>query len=188
MDGKEFTQPLVVKMEPRIKSSVGDLQAQADLESSAVAGMNQSFDALGQVQSVRAQIKEIAPKAKGRVAESLESLDKQCGELVGAPVSTFFGTPPSGRQAENFSSINQHFGQLLGIADSADAAPTMQATKVHEELLEQMNALEQRWTELTANTLPALNKDLQKAGLPTLNPQKPLDHELGGAGDGDDEP
>ncbi len=188
VDGKEFTQPLVVQMDPRIKSSLADLKAQADLESSAVAGMNKSYEALSQVQSVRAQIKEIAPRAKGKLAESLESLDSKCAELVGAPVSTFFGTPPSGKQPENFSSINQHFGQLLGIADSADAAPTAQATRVHAGLVEQLKALELRWTELNQNTLGALNTDLQKAGLPPLNPQKPLDHELGGAGDGDDEP
>jgi len=97
VDGKQFTQPLILKMDPRIKSSLADLQAQANLESGAVSGMNQSYETLAQARSVRAQIKELRPKAKGKLAESLESMDKQCAALEGATASTFFGTPPSGK-------------------------------------------------------------------------------------------
>jgi photosystem II stability/assembly factor-like uncharacterized protein len=188
VDGKEFTKSFAVKMDPRIKSSLADLQAQASLESRAVAGMDQSYDALTQVQSIRAQIKEVAPRAKGKLRESLESLDRQCAELAGATVSTFYGTPSSGKETENLSTINQHFGQLLAIADSADAAPTTQASQVYASLSEQMNDLARRWQERIKTAIPGLNQQLQKAGLSLLDPQKPLEHPLGGAGDGDDEP
>ncbi len=119
VDGRQLTQPLTVKIDPRIKTPLPDLQAQAALQTGAVSGMNQSFEALSQVQSVRAQLKESLSKAKGKLADSLEDLDKQCAALAGATASTFFGTPPSGKQPENFSTLNQHFSQLLGIADSA---------------------------------------------------------------------
>ncbi len=188
VDGKEFTQPLTVKMDPRVKTPLKDLQAQATLQSGAVSGMNRSYDALSQVQSIRAQIKELAPKAKGKLAESLEALDKECASMAGATTSTFFGTPPSGKQPENFSTLNQHFAQLLAIADSADAAPTTQATKVYAELAEQQSVLSRRWDELKKGTVPELNKDLQKAGLSILDADKALVNELGGAGEGDDEP
>ncbi len=172
VDGKEFTKSFAVKMDPRIKSSLADLQAQASLESGAVAGMDQSYDALTQVQSIRAQIKEVAPRAKGKLRESLESLDRQCAELAGATVSTFYGTPSSGKETENFSTINQHFGQLLAIADSADAAPTTQASQVYASLSEQMNDLARRWQERTQTAIPGLNQQLQKAGLSSLDPQQ----------------
>ena len=188
VDGKEFTQTFVVKMDPRIKSSLADLQAQASLESGAVAGMNQSYDALTQVASIREQLKDVAPKAKGKLAESLKSLDQQCAQLAGATVSTFYGTPASGKESENFSTINQHFGQLLAIADSADAAPTTQASQVYASLSEQMNDLAKRWQELAQTTIPESNQQLQKYGLPPLDLNKTLEHAIGGAGDGDDEP
>jgi len=41
---------------------------------------------------------------------------------------------------------------------------------------------------LRETEIPTLNKDLKKAGLPTIDPKKPLSEELGGASDGDDEP
>jgi photosystem II stability/assembly factor-like uncharacterized protein len=188
VDGREFRQPLTVKMDPRNAAGSKELAAQAELESGAVAAMGQSYDALAQVQSVRAQIKHIASQAKGKLAESLESLDKQCAALAGGTVSTFFGTPPSGKQPESFSSLHQHFGQLLAIADSADAAPTRQASRVYSELVTQKNDLLHVWQEVSETQLSALNGELQKAGFPLIDAAKPLDHELGGAGDSDDEP
>jgi len=188
VDGKQLTQALSVKMDPRIKTPLPDLQAQTSLQAGAVTGMNQSFDALSQVQSVRAQLKESRTKAKGKLADSLEDLDKQCAALAGATTSTFFGTPPNGKQPENFSTLNQHFGQLLAIADSADAAPTTQAIKIHAELTEELNSLVKRWNDLKQNSVLKLNGELQKAGLLTIDAKKPLDHEMSEAGGGDDEP
>ena len=188
VEGKQFTQPLTVKMDPRIKTPPAELQAQASLQAGAVAGMNQSYDALTQVQSVRAQLKESLAKTKGKLAESLEDLDKQCASLAGATASNFFGTPPSGKQPENFSTLNQHFSQILAIADSADAAPTTQATKVYAELNDELKTLLKHWNDLKQNAIPKVSNELQKTGLSPIDSTKPLGHELSEAGDGDDEP
>jgi hypothetical protein len=188
VDGKQFSQPLTVRMDPRIKTPLPDLQAQAALQAGAVSGMNQSFEALSQVQSVRAQLKESSAKAKGKLADSLEDLDKQCAALAGATASTFFGTPPSGKQPENFSTLNQHFGQLLGIADSADAAPTTQASNVYAELTKEMGSLLKRWDDLKQNSVPKLSSELRKAGFAAIDASKPVDHDISGVNDGDDEP
>jgi hypothetical protein len=175
-------------MDPRIKTPLRDLQAQAQLQAGAVSGMNQSFDALSQVQSVRAQLKESLTKAKGKLADSLEDLDKQCAALAGATTSTFFGTPPSGKQPENFSTLNQHFGQLLGIADSADASPSTQATRVYAELSKDLDSQLKRWDDLKQNSVPKLSSELKKVGLTAIDSTKPLDHEMSEVSDGDDEP
>jgi hypothetical protein len=188
VDGKQLTQALSVKMDPRIKTPLPDLQAQITLQAGAVSGMNQSFDALSQVQSVRAQLKESVTKAKGKLADSLEDLDKKCAALAGATTGTFFGTPPSGKQPENFSTLNQHFGQLLSIADSADAAPTTQANKVYAELAEQLDSLSKRWNDLKQNSVPKLSSELQKVGLKAIDSSRPLDHEISEVNGGDDEP
>ena len=188
VDGKQYSQSLTVRMDPRIKSSLADLQAQANLESGAVSGMNQSYEALGKVRSLRAQVKELAPKTKRKLADSLGTLDKRCAAFEGATASTFFGTPPSSKQPESLASLNQHFSQILAIADSADAAPTTQVGQVYNELAEQLKKLEHDWEEVKQVAVPALNKELSKAKLPALDPEKPLTQELGSAGDGDDEP
>jgi photosystem II stability/assembly factor-like uncharacterized protein len=189
VDGKTYTQPLTVKMDPRIKTPLEDLRKQFEIESGSVEGMNKSFEALAKVKSVRAQLKERAEKAgKGAVADAITALDKQVAELEGAAQPGFFGVPPGGKQPENLSSENQHFGSILSVADSADSAPTMQATAVYKELVEALDKLAARWTKIREQDIPALNADLKKAGLAAVDPNKSPDAAPSDDADGDDEP
>jgi hypothetical protein len=189
VDGKTYTQPLTVKMDPRIKTSLADLQKQFEMESGSVEGMNESFAALSQVRSVRAQLKERGAKAaKGALGDAIAALDKQAGEMEGVAQSNFFGLPPGAKQPENFSSLNQHFGGLLAVADSADAAPTTQATAVYKELEEALQKLAAHWTKIRQQDIPALNSELKRAGLVAVDPDKPVDAGSSANPDGDDEP
>src|SRR5258708_34707306 len=124
-------------MDPRIKTPLADLRKQFEMESGSVESMNRSFEALSQVQSVRAQLKERAAKAgKGAPADAIAALDKQAAELEGAAQSNFFGLPPGAKLPENFSSLNQHFGGILPAGDSAVWGPTPQGPPVcleHDE-------------------------------------------------------
>src|SRR6266853_363091 len=189
MNGKSYTQPLVVKMDPRIKTPLADLRKQFEMQSGSVEGMNESLEALSQARSVREQLKERAAKAgKGAIAGAIAALDKQAAELEGAAQSNFFGLPPGAKQPENFSSLNQHFGGILSVSDSADAAPTTQATAVFTELKEALEKLVARWTKIRQQDIPALNAELQKAGLAPVDPNKAPDAAPSVDGDGDDEP
>jgi len=189
VDGKKYYETLHVKMDPRIKTSMNDLAKQYDMQMEAVGGMNKSFEALAQVRTVRAQLKERTAKAgKGAVADAITALDKQAAELEGAAQSNFFGLPPGAKQPENFSSLNQHFGGILVVADSADAAPTTQATAVFKELEEALAKLVDRWTKIRQQDVPALNAELKKAGLAAIDPNKSPDAAPAADADGDDEP
>ena len=84
--------------------------------------------------------------------------------------------------------MNQHFGGILAVADSADAAPTTQATAVFKELQEDLERLAERWTRIRQQDIPALNADLQKAGLAPVDPNKSPDAAPFADADGDDEP
>ena len=173
VDGQSYSQPLIVRMDPRIKTSEAELRKQLAMETGAVQGMNESYEALRQVQSVRAQLAERAGKVKeGALAESVSALDRSARELEGAMQSNFFGLPPSGKQPENFSTLNQHFAAILAAADSADAAPTTQAAAVYQELEHALGQLAERWRQIRAKDLPALNAQLKKAGLASINPNE----------------
>ena len=190
VDGKSYTQPLAVKMDPRITTSVDDLRKQHDMEAGAVEGMNDSYASLEQVQSVRAQLKDLTAKVGGnqKLFGGLAALDKQCAELEGATQPGFLGTPPSGKQPENFSTLNQHFSAILAVADSADAAPTTQAEAAYRELEDSSTMLRKRWSVLREREILDLNAELKKAGLSDIDPKKPLPEKPAGTSDGDDEP
>jgi len=189
VDGKSYSQPFVVKMDPRIKTSITDLRKQFEMESGSVKGMDASFEGLSQVRTVRSQLKERGAKAgKGALTDAITALDKQAAELEGAAQSNFFGLPPGAKQPENFSSLNQHFGGILAVADSADAAPTTQASAVYKELEEALGKLVARWTKIRQQDIPALNAELKKAGLAAIDSNKVPESAPSAEGDGDDTP
>jgi hypothetical protein len=190
VDSKSYTQPLTLNMDPRIHTSLADLQKQNEMEIGAVEGMDDSYESLEQVKSIREQITELSKKVTGKdkLAKSLTALDEHCAELEGAKQHSFYGVPASGKQSETFSTLNQHFATILAVADSADAAPTKQATSAYQDLEQSETDLRRKWTAIRERDIPDINKALAKAGLPAIDPTKAPGQELGGASDGDDEP
>jgi hypothetical protein len=189
VDGKTYAQPLTVKMDPRIKTSLADLHKQFVMESASVSGMNDSYEMLAHVQSVRAQLKERAEKAgKSAVSEKIAALDKGLAELEGAPVAGFAGVPPGSKQRENLSSLNQHFGNMLAVADSADAAPTTQAETAFRGLKDDLARMLQHWKNVRDVEIVALNAELKKAGLAPIDPKEPPKEAPADDAGGDDEP
>jgi hypothetical protein len=190
VNGQSYTQPLTLKLDPRIRTSIDDLRKQHEMQMGAVEGMDDAYESLGQVKSVRSQIKELSKQAHGKekLAKELATLDSQCAELEGGTQHSFYGVPSSGKQPENFSTLNQHFAAILAIADSADAAPTTQARAAYQDLEQSETALRRRWSVIRERDISDVNKHLTQSGLSPIDPKKPLTEELGGASDGDDEP
>jgi photosystem II stability/assembly factor-like uncharacterized protein len=185
-----FTQPLVVKMDPRIKVSSSDLAQQFAMESAAVIGMNDTYAALSQIASVRAQIKNrLAQSAKASaVGTSLAALDQQLAQLEGSAESGFAGLPPSGKQPENFSTAHQHFATMLGVADSYDGAPTTQAIVAFKQLEDDTQQLLATWKNVKDGDLAKLNAELIKSGQPPIDASKSPATAPSADDDGDDEP
>jgi photosystem II stability/assembly factor-like uncharacterized protein len=190
VDGKTYTQPLIVNMDPRIKTSEADLRKQFEMEMGAVEGMNESFETLRLVQSLRAQLQDrsrVAKSLPASLTQSLQAMDKQAAELGGSAQSPFFGVPPSGKAQENLSTLNQHFASILAVADSADAAPTTQAATVYRELETALDNLLARWKQLQQSDLPALNTSLKQAGLAEIDLRR-ISAEQPSDSDSEDEP
>jgi hypothetical protein len=189
VDGMAYTQPLTVKMDPRIKTSLVDLQRQFAMEWGSMSGVNTSYQVLSYLQSLRAQLKDRAQKARNSgVNEKIAALDKTLAEMEGAAQPSFFGLPPGGKQPENLSTLNQHFGGILAVADSADVAPTTQANAVFKELEDALGKLVERWEKIRQQDVAALNSELKRAGLAPVDARKPPDTAPSADADGDDEP
>jgi photosystem II stability/assembly factor-like uncharacterized protein len=188
VDGKSYSRPLTVVMDPRLKVSLEDLAKQHQMETGAVKGMDESFEELQQVRSVRTQLKDRASKSKGKLSEQIATLDKNCAELEGATQSGFFGQPSIGKRPETLSTLNQHFAAILATADSADVAPTTQANSAYQELNDASAALGRRWDALRASELRDLNQSLKQSGLPQVDPNKRPANKPVDESEGDDEP
>ena len=180
--GQIFTQPLEIKMDPRITAPVDQLDQQFRLSSRICEAMNASFAALGQVRAVRAQLRDLEHQApKGEVADAIHALEQK--------IAAFEGAPPGMGQAahqDSFAQLNGQFGQLLGVVDGADAAPTQTAQDTTGDLQRSLATLQNQWDDVKARDVPALDDQLRRANLPIINLAATLEPEQETAGD--DEP
>jgi photosystem II stability/assembly factor-like uncharacterized protein len=160
--GSSFTQPLTVKMDPRVPASAGDLARQLALASGVVEAMGQDAAALRQVRAVRARLKELSSKAKkGALPPAMASLESALAALEE-------GGGGTGPDKVGLAQANGDLAHLLEIAEGADAAPTTQAQKAFEDLQRTLGALLERWSQLRARELPALDAQLKRARLAPL--------------------
>jgi photosystem II stability/assembly factor-like uncharacterized protein len=180
--GQTYTQPLEIKMDPRITAPVDQLDQQFRLASRICDAMNASFASLAQVRAVRAQLRDLARQApKGELADAIHALEEK--------VAPFEGAAPGFGQAarqDTFAQLNAQFAQLLNAVDGADAAPTQTAQDTTGDLQRALTALETQWDDVKAHDINALNDQLRRANLPAINLAATLapEQETGG----DDEP
>ena len=170
VDGTSFTQPLTIRMDPRVKASAADLKVQFVIETKITAAMHRDFSGLTQVRSLRAQLNELQQSDNPNVKSAAADLDKKAAELEGVEggYGAFFLSSPSGR---GLVRLNEALNNLLGIADSADGAPTTQLVAMFDDVEKVLDEQLGRWAEIQKREIPALNIELKQAGVPQLEPK-----------------
>ncbi len=77
VDGENFTEPLTVKMDPRVKTPIADLKRQFDLAMEVVEMMNQGHGEVGRLLSVIEEADAAPmPQVEAAVAEAKQRLSK----------------------------------------------------------------------------------------------------------------
>jgi photosystem II stability/assembly factor-like uncharacterized protein len=164
--GQTYTQPLEIKMDPRITAPVDHLDQQFRLASRICDAMNLTFASLAQVRAVRAQLRDLAHQApKGEISDAIRTLEEKVAPFEEAATP---GSGPATHQ-QTFAQLNAQFTQLLSVVDSADAAPTQTAQDTTGDLQRSLTTLETQWDDLKARDINALNDQLRRANLPTIN-------------------
>ena len=140
-DCKAYTQKFSLKMDPRVKIAILDLQKQFDLEVKLLSALQRGDQALGEIQRVRRK-KQTAREVESALAEI-------------EPAGTT--TPRRPRSKTSLSGVNGALLQLsTGIA-GADAAPTTQQTSAAQKAFSQLDALIKQWDAVKAK-VPAETK------------------------------
>jgi hypothetical protein len=155
--GRTLSQPLRVRMDPRVKTPPAGLQEQFDASLRVYDAIARSDAALRELRKLRAGLKD-APRSKmpPDLAAELAKLEEQAGALE------------SGRPAEpGLARINAQLGSLLDILQDADVPPTTQARSAISDTLARTDDALGRWKSLSAQP-GALNERLKSAGVPAL--------------------
>jgi photosystem II stability/assembly factor-like uncharacterized protein len=173
VNSRTYTQPLTIKMDPRVKMTDDQLEKQFRLSMQCCEGMRQAHHALEEVKKYRAQLKELREHAeKDSPGDAIAALDKKLTELEG---------PAGGRrgmlarrgnpdQEPGLKLVQSHLTALLQILQGADAPPTSQAESGVASVQKTLTGLLERYGALREQELKALNDRLNQSKLPPLAP------------------
>jgi hypothetical protein len=135
--GKTMTQTFTVKMDPRVKTPVAGLEKQFELSRKVCELMEQGWAAMSEIRKFRANLADANSDAARRALA-----------IEGAGGGGRRGGRGGSGDTENLMRLNGELVTLLGVLDSADAAPTSQATSAVADLARATAAQLQAWKEL----------------------------------------
>jgi photosystem II stability/assembly factor-like uncharacterized protein len=170
VNGHRFSQPMTVKMDPRVKTPPEGIEKQFEIASRSFEGSARAYGALQQVRKLRSELKATRERAgKKELIDEIDALERKASDLEGQ-------TSPGRRAARrgrpageaNLSRLHGELIAILALVDEADAVPTTQATQAAERSQQTLKELLARWDELRSHDLRTLNERLEREKLPPL--------------------
>ncbi len=157
VNNETFSQPLIIKMDPRVKTSAAELKKQYDLSMVCYEGRLKISKISNETVSIHNQIKELLSKSKDDLHASLSSLDEKIINIENAKTKD---------KSKAFSQVSNSFASLFGILQESDMPPTKRTIESVGELNKNFQQLEEVWMKIKKSDIPSVNRELKKAGLP----------------------
>lgn len=170
-NGRTYTQPLVIEMDPRVHTTTAAFEQQFTLSKQIYDDLVRSSDALQQLRDLRTQLRQLRDRAaNGPAAAAITALDQKAEALEGR--ERFFGrAAPSG--PPTFASANADLFMLMLLLQNADVPPTTQAVAAIPDRRRVLADVMQRWNNFKAHDVANLNAQLRQANLPQITVERP---------------
>jgi photosystem II stability/assembly factor-like uncharacterized protein len=166
VSGHTYSEPLVVKKDPRVKTSDEGFAQMFQMESHLASMMTDSSHALSEARSAHDQLQKLAGQAGGTTANAVAALQKKVTAVLGGE-----GAAGAGSATPTLTSISSAIGSLYAAVDRADAAPTTPQQNALAETETGYTDIMKQWTAIKETEVPALNQQLRQANLPELRLQ-----------------
>jgi hypothetical protein len=182
VDGKSYTQPIVVKQDPRVKTPALAMQQVYSLTRAMYYGAADARIAATKLGAVRQQIATL--QAQGAVAQALAAFGQKAAALEGTPPAAGGGRggrgggggaagggrggPPAAAATDTLWAVSSSLGAVMNAMQAADVAPTANTLAAVTAAQQNAARVMARWTALRTVDLPALNAKLKGAGLAPL--------------------
>jgi photosystem II stability/assembly factor-like uncharacterized protein len=181
VDGKSYTQPIVVKQDPRVKTPALAMQQVYSLTRAMYYGAADARIAATTLGAVRQQIAKL--QAPDAVAQALAAFGQKAAALEGTPPAPGGGRggrgagggaaggrggPAAAAPNDTLWSVSSSLGAVMNAMQAADVAPTGNTLAAVTAAQQNAARVMARWTALRTVDLPALNAKLKAAGLAPL--------------------
>ena len=172
-NGKTLTAPLVVKMDPRVKTPAAGLQQMFNLETRLASVLSSSSGAVIQAKSIREQVDKLKPS--GAAADAVEAFKKKLKML------TQGGDQKPGEAPQlTLNRVNGEASTLYADVYRADATPTVAETEAAKAAEQDAATVMKQWDAFKSSDLPTLNNSLRGAGLPEVRADAKPEGDSGG--------
>ena len=155
VNGKSYSQPIVVKPDPRVKTPALAMQQVYSVSKALYYGALDARTAAHQARDIHDQIAARRNRASGGVAESLDLLDKK--------VLAVAGRAPAG--PETLAGASASLAGVMNILQGADVRPTTVQLKAITTARTAAASAMMKWAAIRTIDLPAVNAKLAAAGL-----------------------
>ncbi|HLR06281.1 MAG TPA: hypothetical protein VK117_10735 [Pyrinomonadaceae bacterium] len=172
VNGKKYSQPMVVRMDPRLKTPTADLAEQFRLSKQLYDQWLALASITENVRVIRARLTDLRRRAPdGELKTNLDALSEKLQALAGGGGG---GAGPGGGQGGaagrlTVASATTRVRTLFNLVEEIDAAPTPQAAAAATDVLKDSRSLQDSWQAITTKDFPALNKLLRAGGLPAID-------------------
>lgn len=169
VDGQTYRQPLTVTLDPRVKTSLSDLQAQIDLARAIDSWMNTSVKTYWDIAALRGALNDRQTKLAALTAAAGANDQLAALRDLGAGEKSALAQLAEGTNARpGFGSINRDLARYASMIQSGDARPTKSALESVAVLCQALATNLQSWRQINESKLPELNNQLQKQRLPPI--------------------
>lgn len=175
VDGHSYSQPLRLRLDPRLHATPAALAAQLQFEQALMREMDISF--AGHAQAAALQ-KKLAQRAAARAQNSGQLALRQRAARLAAQAAQIAGGRSDGignpGRPPSFAALNQTLASLATAADQAPAAPTQGQRNAAARHCQQLNQVITAWNHLRHSGLEALNQQLRAERLAAIPSPAPL--------------
>jgi photosystem II stability/assembly factor-like uncharacterized protein len=146
-NGQRYTQPLTIRMDPRVQITDAGLRLQRDIGVRMNDAISRDFAALSDVRAQRQVLRTTREGAKAKeLADSLVALDSALAKVE------------NGGEAANavgLVALNEQLAGILDTVEGADAEPTTQVVSAASDLERSLAAALARWSDIKRTRLGA---------------------------------
>ncbi|HSP63663.1 MAG TPA: hypothetical protein VLQ90_11820, partial [Pyrinomonadaceae bacterium] len=171
------SQPMVVQMDPRLKTPMAELAEQFRLSKQLYDQWLALASITENVRAIRARLTDLRARApEGEVKTNLDALSGKLQALAGDGGPGRGGPGGAGGAGVanrlTVGSATTRVTTLFNLVEEIDAAPTPQAAAAVPDVLKDSQSLQESWQTIVSQDLPALNEKLRSAGLPLIEIKK----------------
>ncbi|HJQ71177.1 MAG TPA: glycoside hydrolase [Blastocatellia bacterium] len=169
VDGKSYTEPLTVKMDPRVTATPEAIAKMFEVAFGSSEAIKKIRGLQAEISSLRAQLQKLKESAgQAAVRDALDAFDKKAAALDGGASGA--GRAGGGGGGEpSLVRLATEFNTIMAIAEGADAAPTAQALAAYNQAQKTLGEMVARWNEIKTRDLGELNEKLREAKLRPLS-------------------